>query len=73
MADVLLNAVKYNRTSSDMTNSYGLSIYFPYQKLSKVDTISNTYEEIGMDSDYTSCIKSFAQMQDAMPISKSFW
>ena len=46
-----------------MTNSYGLSIYFPYKKLNKVDSVSNTYNQIGMDSSYTSCIKSFAQMQ----------
>ena len=31
LAEVLLSAVKYNRTSSDMSNSYGLSIYFPSQ------------------------------------------
>ncbi|MBE5957246.1 MAG: peptidase C11 [Lachnospiraceae bacterium] len=63
LANTLLNAVKYNRTSSNMTNSYGLSIYFPYKKLNKVDSVSNTYDQIGMDSSYTSCIKSFAQMQ----------
>jgi hypothetical protein len=63
LASTLLNAIKYNRTSSNMTNSYGLSIYFPYKKLNKVDSVSNTYSQIGMDSSYTSCIKSFAQMQ----------
>lgn len=37
LADTLLGAVKYNRTSSNMTNAYGLSIYFPYRKVSMVD------------------------------------
>ena len=27
--DAILSAIKYNRTSSNMTNAYGLSIYFP--------------------------------------------
>ncbi|MBQ9179273.1 MAG: peptidase C11, partial [Firmicutes bacterium] len=63
LADTLLEAVKYNRTSSNISNSYGLSIYFPYRKTNKVDTISKTYNEIGMDNEYTSCIKRFAQVQ----------
>ncbi|MCQ2421115.1 MAG: clostripain-related cysteine peptidase, partial [Clostridia bacterium] len=33
LAQAILNAVKYNRTSSNMTNAYGLSIYFPYKKV----------------------------------------
>ena len=34
LADALLGCVKYNRTGSNMTNAYGLSIYFPYKKAS---------------------------------------
>ncbi len=60
LAEVLLSAVKYNRTSSDMTNAYGLSIYFPYRKLSEVDRAVSTYDEIGMDHDYTRCIRQYA-------------
>lgn len=63
MADTILEAVKYNRTSGNTANAYGLSIYFPYQNINKVDTISRTYDEIGMDSEYTDCIKRFAQVQ----------
>ena len=62
LADVLLSAVKYNRTSSDMTNAYGLSIYFPYRKLSTVDRAVSTYGQIGMDGDYTRCIRQYASM-----------
>ena len=32
LKDKILKAVKYNRTSSNMTNAYGLSVYFPYRK-----------------------------------------
>ena len=63
LAKTILSAVKYNRTSSNITNAYGLSIYFPYRRLRNVDAISNTYSSIGMDDSYTRCIRSFAQMQ----------
>lgn len=59
----LLSAVKYNRTSSDMTNAYGLSIYFPYKKVSAVDNVVDTYEAIGMDAEYARCIKEFASLE----------
>ncbi len=63
MADTILEAIKYNRTSGNVTNAYGLSIYFPYKNIGKVDSASKTYDEIGMDSEYTDCIKRFAQIQ----------
>ena len=65
LADTLKGAIKYNRTSSNMTNAYGLSIYFPYQRSSKVDAMVDTYEDIGMDEDYAKCIQSFASMEVA--------
>lgn len=63
LASVLESAVKYNRTSSNMTNAYGLAIYFPYKKISSVDKMVQTYEAIGMDEEYTRCIKQFASME----------
>ncbi len=63
LMEVLLSAVKYNRTSSNMTNSYGLSIYFPYRKASLVDDAVETYEQIGMDDEYAKCIQAFASME----------
>lgn len=63
LAEVLLNTVKYNRTSSNMTNAYGLSVYFPYRKASMVDEAVDTYEDIGMDDEYTRCIQAFASME----------
>ena len=62
LIDVLLGAVKYNRTSSNMTNAYGLSIYFPYRKSSMVNRAVSTFEQIGMDSAYTRCIRQFADV-----------
>lgn len=63
LAEALLGAVKYNRTSSNMTNSYGLSIYFPFRKASMVDDAVGTYEQIGMDEEYVRCIETFASME----------
>lgn len=62
LAEALLGAVKYNRTSSDMTNAYGLSIYFPYRKTSTVDRAVSTYRQIGMDDAYSRCIRQFASL-----------
>ncbi len=63
LAEAILNAVKYNRTSSNMTNAYGLSIYFPYKKTSSVDEMVDTYEAIGMDDAYARCIQEFASLE----------
>ncbi len=65
LAKTLLSAVKYNRTSSNVSNAYGLSIYFPYQRTSKVDSAVATYKAIGMDSEYTRCIQEFASLEVA--------
>lgn len=62
LADAILGAVKYNKTSANMTNSYGLSIFFPYKKSSKVDSAVATYNAIGVDSAYSRCIQQFASM-----------
>ena len=64
LAKTIRGAVKYNRTSRNMTNAYGLSIYFPYRSSARyVDSMSKTYNEIGMDTEYTSCIREFASLQ----------
>ena len=62
LADTLLSAVKYNKTSNTITNAYGLSIYFPYQKTSGVNTAAAQYDAIGLDDEYTECIRQFASM-----------
>lgn len=63
LAEALLGAVKYNRTSSNMTNAYGISIYFPFRKASMVDNAVDTYEQIGIDEEYARCIQAFASME----------
>ena len=63
LAKALLGAVKYNKTSSAMSNAYGLSVYFPYQRKSYVKTAVNTYNDIGLDSAYSRCIQQFANLE----------
>ena len=63
LSAAIKSAVKYNRTSSNMTNAYGVSIYFPYNRTSYVDKACDTYELIGMDDEYANCIKKFAQLE----------
>lgn len=63
LADALKGCVKYNRTSTNMTNAYGLSIYFPYKKAGKVPQVVNTYQSIGMDDEYSKCIQEFASLE----------
>ncbi|MCR4763074.1 MAG: peptidase C11 [Lachnospiraceae bacterium] len=62
LARSIQGAVKYNKTSKNMTNSYGLSVYFPMRRSSSVDSMVETYEQIGMDADYTKVIEQAAAM-----------
>ena len=63
LADALQKAVKYNRTSSNMTNAYGVSIFFPYKRASYVDPACKTYNQINMDQSYIRCIQQFASLE----------
>ncbi|MBO6015068.1 MAG: peptidase C11, partial [Lachnospiraceae bacterium] len=63
LAAVLKEAVKYNRISSNMSNANGVSIYFPYKRTSYVDKACSTYDDIGMDEEYSKCIREFAGLE----------
>ena len=65
LSEALRGAIKYNRTSSNMTNAYGLSIYFPYQRPNYVNQALSTYSAIGMDSSYSKAIREFASVETA--------
>ena len=62
LTEAIRSAVKYNRTSTNMTNAYGVSIYFPYRRSTYVDKVCNTYSQIGMNSSYAKCIQDFAAL-----------
>lgn len=71
LSGALKSAVKYNRTSSSITNAYGVSIYFPYQRTSYVDPACSVYSNIGMDSDYSNCIRQFAKIETSGQVANS--
>jgi hypothetical protein len=55
-----MSAIKYNNTTSDMSNAYGLSVYFPYRSTRYVNMALEVYDEIDMDQDYANCVRTFA-------------
>ncbi|MGX8679865.1 MAG: clostripain-related cysteine peptidase [bacterium] len=63
LISALQGAIKYNKTSRNMTNAYGLAIYFPYESVAKVDTMVNTYSDIGISDEYSRCIQNFASTE----------
>ena len=65
LTEAIRSAVKYNRTSTNMTNAYGVSIYFPYRRSTYVDKVCNTYSQIGMNSSYAKCIQDFAALSSS--------
>ncbi|MGI6069280.1 MAG: clostripain-related cysteine peptidase [Blautia sp.] len=63
LSEALKSCVKYNRTSRNMDHAYGISVYFPLEKLSNVDRMVSTYKKIGLDNEYTKCVSSFASLE----------
>ena len=63
LVEALLGAVKYNQTSTNMTDAYGLSIFFPYQKLSYVNKATSLYDSLGLDDDYVKACQEFASIE----------
>ena len=63
LAEALLSSVKYNRTSNNMTNAYGVSVYFPNKKTSYVDNAVKINNAIGVNSEFNRCIQEYASLQ----------
>ena len=61
-AEALRGCIKYNRTSTNISNANGVSIFFPYGTTSKLNTALSTYDRIGIDEEYSNCIKSFSSL-----------
>lgn len=57
----LHGCVKYNQ--STMSRCNGLSIYFPYESTSSVKSAVASYKDLGIDDEYSKCIKSFASLE----------
>ena len=60
LAAALNDCVAYNKTT--ISRAYGVSVYFPYETLSGVKSAVSTYNSLGIDSEFTKCIQSFASV-----------
>ena len=69
LSDAVRGCVKYN--GSTISRSYGMSIYFPYETLNTVNSAVSAYSSLGMDDEYTKCIKSFASLGYGAQVSHS--
>lgn len=59
LINAIKSAVKYNKTAN-INDAYGLSAYFPYSSLSKMNDMVVIYDNIQMDESFTNVVKSFA-------------
>jgi len=62
LAEALSKCVKYNRTTSNIMNANGLSVYFPYDELKSMNSMMSVYSRIGMGEEYTGLVKKFGNM-----------
>lgn len=69
LAKALQSCVKYNKTT--IARSHGLSIYFPYETTRSVKSAVASYNDLGIDSEYTKCIQSFASLETGGQIAAS--
>lgn len=58
----LESSVLYNKTSNNISNAHGISIYFPYEQLKNLSSMLAIYDTIGMTEEYTGLIRKFANM-----------
>lgn len=68
---ILRECIKYNRTTPQITNANGLSVFFPYDKLPMVTPMLDAYEDIGMVDDYSRCVRDFASVTAGGQIASS--
>ena len=61
LEEALHGCVKYNKSTASRCN--GLSIYFPYETTKNVKSALASLKAIGVDDEYTKCIKSFASLE----------
>ncbi len=62
LVSALQNSILYNRTSNNISNAHGVSIYFPYDQLKNVASMLSIYDNIGMTEEYTGLIRKFANL-----------
>ena len=64
LADAVKSAVKYNRVNN-VTNAYGLSIYFPNSSLKSVNSMIQICEDIGIEDSWMDGIRTYATLEQS--------
>ena len=64
LAESIQDAVKYNKVNN-VSNAYGLSIYFPNSSLKSINSMLNLYEKIGMDSSWSEGVRTYATLESS--------
>ncbi len=62
LSEALRGCIKYNRSSINITNSNGISLFFPYGATLRMNSVLSTYDKIGIDKEFSRCIKIFSSM-----------
>ena len=62
LVETLQQAIRYNRTSNNISKAHGISIYFPYDELRNMSSMLSVYNQIGMGEEYTALVSKFANM-----------
>lgn len=62
LAVAMRKCIKYNRTSSNIMNANGISVYFPYDELKSMSSMVSIYDRIGMGEEYTGLVKKFGNL-----------
>ena len=70
LAAAIQSAVKYNKVNN-VSNAYGLSIYFPNSSLKSINSMLNLYESIGMDPGWSEGVRTYATLESSGQIAAS--
>ena len=64
LAEAVVDAVKYNKVNR-ITDAYGLSAYFPNSSLKSINSMLNLYNSIGMNTNWSESIKTYATLESS--------
>ncbi len=62
LVEALMASVRYNRTSTKLINTNGLSLYFPFDDLDNFNQVINAFYKININSEYFNAIRKFANI-----------
>ena len=58
----LQGCIKYNRATANISNANGMSVFFPYERLSQLNAMLSVYDRVGVSAEYGRCVRSFASV-----------